>query len=123
MKHPERVEDYLEHIVEAIERVTAYIQEMDNVAALAHDHKTQAAVIRYIEIIGEAAGRIQNMAPGFVANHPGLPLIDMRGMRNKMIHGYFDVDLEVVWSTVQQDLPEVKRQIDDLLIEYRRAKN
>ena len=59
--------------------------------------------IRYIEIIGEAAGRIQNMAPGFAANHPEMPLIDMRGMRNKMIHGYYDVDLEVVWSTVQQE--------------------
>lgn len=60
MKHPERGEDYLEHIVEAIGRATAYIQELDNVAALGHDHKTQAAVIRYIEIIGEAASRIQS---------------------------------------------------------------
>ena len=92
MKHPERVEDYLEHIIDAIEHATGHIQELDNVTALSHDHKTQAAVIRYIEIIGEAASRMQHMDSEYAANHPELPLIEMRGMRNKMIHNYFDVD-------------------------------
>ena len=58
MKHPERIEDYLQHIAEAIDRITGYVQEIDNAEALERDHKTQAAVIRYIEIIGEAANRI-----------------------------------------------------------------
>jgi uncharacterized protein with HEPN domain len=60
MKHPERIEDYLEHIAEASVRATEYIQHLDSAAALERDHKTQAAVIRNIEIIGEAANRIQN---------------------------------------------------------------
>ena len=72
MKHPDRIEDYLQHIAEAIDRVTGYVQGIDNAAALEHDHKTQAAVIRYIEIIGEAASRIQKQAPEFVAAHPSL---------------------------------------------------
>ena len=53
-----------EHIAEAIARITGYIQEIDNAAALERDHKTQAAVIRYIEIIGEAANRIQKQDAG-----------------------------------------------------------
>jgi uncharacterized protein with HEPN domain len=57
MKHPERIEDYLEHIAEASVRATEYIQHIDSAAALELDHKTQAAVIRNIEIIGEAANR------------------------------------------------------------------
>ena len=60
MKHPERVEDFLGHIVEAIERALSYIQELDSVEAFEEDHKTQAAVIRCIEIIGEAANRIHS---------------------------------------------------------------
>ena len=121
MKHPERVEDYLEHIAEAIDNATAYIRELDNVAALERDHKTQAAVIRNIEIIGEAANTIQKQAPDFFTAHPELPWKDMRAMRNKVIHDYFDVELTVIWSTVKEDLPQLKQQINALLIEHRRG--
>lgn len=57
MKHPERSDDYLQHILEAIDHITGYVQEIDSAGALERDHKTQAAVIRNIEIIGEAANR------------------------------------------------------------------
>ena len=64
MKHPVRIEDYLQHIEDAIDRITVYIRELDNVAALECDHKAQAAVIRYIEFMDEAV-RIQTRAlPG-----------------------------------------------------------
>ncbi len=115
MKHPERVADYLEHIAEAIERATDYIDPFQTLEALLLDHKTQDAIVRNIEIIGEAAGNIQKMDPDFVADHPELPWIEMRGMRNKMIHNYFDVDWEVVWSTVKDDLSRLKKQIEALL--------
>jgi uncharacterized protein with HEPN domain len=120
MKHPARVEDYLRHIVEAIDRITDYIQELDNAAALERDHKTQAAVIRYIEIIGEAASIIQKQAPEFVAAHPSLPWHEMRGMRNRMIHSYFDVNVDVLWGTIKDDLPKLKQQTDRLLIDLKR---
>ena len=96
MKHPERIEDYLHHIAEAIDRITGYVQEIDNAEALERDHKTQAAVIRYIEIIGEAANRIHKQDPEFVAAYPSLPWPEMRGMRNRMIHNYFDVNIDVL---------------------------
>jgi len=120
MKHPERIEDYLQHIAEAIDRITGYVQGSDNAAALERDHKTQAAVIRYIEIIGEAANRIQKQDPEFVAAHPSLPWPEMRGMRNRMIHNYFDVNTDVLWGTVKEDLPKLKQQIDRLLIDVKR---
>jgi hypothetical protein len=60
----------LQHIGESIARITGYIQGIDNASALESDHKTQAAVIRYSEIIGEAANRIYKEAPEFVAAHP-----------------------------------------------------
>jgi uncharacterized protein with HEPN domain len=50
-----------------------------------------------------------------VTAHPELPWIEMRGMRNKMIHDYFDVDVNVVWGTVKQDLPALKKQIERIL--------
>lgn len=117
MKHPERVKDYLEHIAEAIERATSYIEDLANVAAFERDHKTLAAVIRYIEIIGEAASKIQRQAPDFIAAHPELPWDDMRAMRNRMIHDYFDVNVGIVWNTIKDDLPQLKQQINDLLID------
>lgn len=119
MKHPERIEDYLEHIVEAIDRITGYVQEINNAAVLERDHKTQAAVIRNIEIIGEAANRIHNQAPELVAANPTLPWHEMRGMRNRMIHNYFDVNVDVLWGTVKNDLPKLKQQIGKLLIDLK----
>lgn len=100
MKHPERVEDYLEHIAEAAEHAIAFMQGLDSVQALEADPKTQAAVIRCIEIIGEAVTRIQKEDPQFIADHAELPWIEMRGMRNRLIHNYFDVNLGVLWNTV-----------------------
>ncbi len=86
MTHPERVYEYLEHIVQAIQRATRYIEPLGDAEALARNEQIQDAVVRNIEIIGEAAGRTQNAASSFIADHPELPWAEMRGMRNKMIH-------------------------------------
>ncbi len=115
MKHPERVEDYLEHIAQAIQRAMEYIENLGDVNAFEQSQRDQDAVIRNIEIIGEAARQIQQNAPEYVTAHPELPWIEIRGMRNKMIHNYFDVDVNVVWGTVKQDLPVLKKQIEHIL--------
>jgi uncharacterized protein with HEPN domain len=115
LKRPDRVEDCLEHIAEAIWRATEYVERLGGATAFRQSQRDQAAVIRNIEIIGEAARLIQKNAPEFVAAHPELPWVEMRVMRNKMIHDYFDVDVMVVWSTVKDDLPQLKQQIDYLL--------
>jgi uncharacterized protein with HEPN domain len=115
MKHPERVEDYLAHIAEAIERARNYVQPCADLHAFRQNMLVQDGVVRNIEIIGEAANHINRMAPEFVAQHPELPWDDMRGMRNAVVHAYFDVQLQVVWRTVQEDLPKLKQQVDHLL--------
>jgi uncharacterized protein with HEPN domain len=115
MKHPERVEDYLEHIATAIERATGYVERLGSVDAFRVSQRDQDAVIRNIAIIGEAVRQIQDHDPEFVRAHPDLPWLDMRNMRNKMIHNYFDVDINIVWGTVKNDLPPLKQQIDQLL--------
>lgn len=121
-KHPQRVEDYVEHIAQAIERAIQYVEPFDKVEAFEQNPQVQDAVIRNIEIIGEAASQIQRQAPEFVTAHPELPWVEMRGMRNKVIHNYFDVSLRVVWNTIKHDLPRLKQQIDALLTDYRRAR-
>jgi uncharacterized protein with HEPN domain len=121
MRHPERVEDYLEHIAQAIQRAAEYVERFDSLSAFQQSQLEQDAVIRNIEIIGEAATQIQRQAPEFVTAHPELPWLDMRDMRNRMIHAYFDVNLSIVWSTVKDDLPRLKQQIDVLLNEQRRG--
>ena len=121
-KHPQRVEDYLEHIAQAIDRAIQYVEPFGRLEAFEQNHQVQDAVIRNIEIIGEAANQIQRQAPEFVAAHRELPWVQMRGMRNKMIHNYFDVSLRVVWNTIKHDLPRLKQQIDATLTDYRKEK-
>ena len=82
MKHPERVEDYLGHIAEAIERATSYVQPLPDIDAFRQNPLVQDGVVRNIEIIGEAANHINRVAPEFIAEHPELPWPNMRNMRN-----------------------------------------
>ena len=73
MRHPERVEDYLEHIAMAIERATHYLADVSDVEALRHNTEKQDAIVRNLEIVGEATTQIQNMSPDFMLSHPTLP--------------------------------------------------
>ena len=86
MKHPERTEDYLHHIAEAIARATSYLEAIPNFEAFAENTQVQDAVVRNIEIIGEAVAKIQTAAPDLVQRNPEIPWAQMRGMRNVVIH-------------------------------------
>ena len=115
MTHPDRVEDYLEHIADAIERAMRYVGNLDSLQALEENQQAQDAIARTIAVIGEAANRIAKVAPDFVANHPELPWTQMRGIRNKVIHDYFDIAWEIVWNTVKNDFEPLLRQVRSLL--------
>src|ERR1017187_5889040 len=82
---------------------------------------TQDAVIRNFEIIGEASRNIERNCPEFTAAHPDLPLLNAYEMRNALAHGYFRVDLEIIWKTIQNDLPTLQRQIVDVLKDLKQA--
>ena len=75
----------------------------------------QDAVIRNFEIIGEASHNIEQHYPGFSGEHPELPLAFAYQMRNAVAHGYFQVDLEIVWQTVHTDLSNLYEQVRGLL--------
>lgn len=113
-RHPERVPEYLQHIVTAIDRALSYTESMA-FAAFEVDTRTQDAVIRSIEIVGEAANKVRSADPDFAARHSNIPWDLMYGMRNRIVHDYFEVDIEVVWQTVQRDLPVLRQQIEALL--------
>lgn len=103
-RDPQRLADYLAHILEAIERIENYVSDMDEVTFL--DNKlVQDAVIRNFEIIGEASHNIEKHFPDFVATHPELPFASAYQMRNAIAHGYFKVDFEIVWKTIHRELP------------------
>ncbi len=114
----DRIADYLEHMQQAAADACAFVEGLDK-ATFLEDRRTQQAVIMSIVVIGEAATKIMDNAATFVLTHPQIPWQSMRGIRNRMVHGYFDINLDVVWDTVQQDLPPLKEQIEALLLKMR----
>ena len=106
----QRLADYLGHILQAIERIERYTEDLGEVAFL-EDEMTQDAVIRNLEIIGEASPNIEVHFPEFAQAHPELPLAFAYQMRNAVAHGYFKVDLEIVWRTLSNDLAGLYAQV------------
>jgi uncharacterized protein with HEPN domain len=111
---PQRRNDYLQHIVDAIDSIQAYTVGMD-VDAFIADRKTCDAVIRNIEIIGEACNNVTKHHAEFAAEHASVPWGLAYEMRNSLSHGYFSVDYVIVWQTVQHDLPNLRAQVARLI--------
>jgi uncharacterized protein with HEPN domain len=100
---------YLTHAIEAIDAVTSYT--VDGQEAFFSDGKTQDAVIRNIEIIGQA---VKGISDHTRALEPAVPWRRIAGMRDKLIHEYFGVDLALVWDVVEQELPILRPQLEEL---------
>lgn len=81
---------------------------------LAKDRPLQHSLVRMLEVIGEAAGKV---SPAFRDAHPEIPRQAMVGMRNRIVHAYFDINLTVVWRTVTEDLPPLLDLITPILVE------
>jgi uncharacterized protein with HEPN domain len=112
--NPLRLEDYLRHIVDAVGNIQSYTHGMD-LPAFAADRKTCDAVIRNLEVIGEACNNVVKHHAAFATAHAIIPWGFAYEMRNALSHGYFTVDNAIVWRTVQQDLPGLRTQVADLL--------
>ncbi len=108
-----RLPDYLDHMRQAIADAQAFTEGMAQ-ADFMEDKRTQQAVVMSLIVLGEAATKIMDQFPEFSASHADIPWRNMRGMRNRIAHGYFDINLEVVWDTVQVALPALKSQLDAL---------
>ncbi|WP_337841621.1 DUF86 domain-containing protein [Rheinheimera sp.] len=100
----QRLADYLAHIRQAIERISRYCDDLSELDFLQNE-LVQDAVVRNFEVIGEASNNIEKHYPEFAKAHPELPLSSAYQMRNAVAHGYFKVDYELVWKTIEADLP------------------
>lgn len=109
-----RLQDYLDHIRQAATDACSFVEGQRKQDFLA-DKRTQQAVILSLLIIGEAATKLLQSYEDFLTRHPEVPWSSMKGMRNRLAHGYFDINLEVVWETVSNALPNLLEKIPAVL--------
>jgi len=105
------ITESLSDILEAINRIGLYIGEMDYYSFL-DDLKTRDAVTRNLEIIGEAS---KNINDDFRKKYPEVAWKEMSGMRDKLIHHYFGVNFEIVWTIIRHELPDTQKKIEMIL--------
>lgn len=108
---------FLKHILTAIADIESFTTDGRNEFVV--DRKTQSAVIRQLEIIGEA---VKNLSAQLTATETAIPWRQIAGARDRLIHAYFSVDLDAVWSMIEQDLPTLRVQVKEL-VEHGLASN
>lgn len=102
---------FIEHIMESIHHIEVFSKGLTKEKLIADELK-QSAIMRKIEIIGEA---VKNLPQNFTRSHPSIPWKDIVGMRDKIVHQYFDIDLDVVWQVIKVDLPDLKKKMQKIL--------
>jgi len=105
---------YLEDILDAMDKAEMFVTGM-SYEQFEDDLRTHFAVTRDLEIVGEATRRLP---VSFREQYPNIPWQDMAGMRDRIIHGYDNVNLRIVWDVVARDIPDVKPQIQEILKDY-----
>jgi len=111
MSKKRRDKDFVDDIKEAIEMIGLYTKGLTYKDFL-QDRKTQDAVVRNFEIIGEAS---KNISVGFKAKYSDIPWKIIAGLRDKLIHFYFGIDYKIVWNITKKELPKFKKQINSIL--------
>jgi len=103
--------DYFQDILDSVNEIDAFVKGM-TFADFTKDKKTINAVVRSIEVIGEAA---KNIPPATRIKYPDIPWKKMAGMRDKLIHEYFGIDLGIIWQTTKTDIPMLKQPIANII--------
>jgi uncharacterized protein with HEPN domain len=106
--------DFIEDILEGMNKADVLIEGM-SYSQFESDFRTNFAVVRALEIIGEAVKRLPQ---DLCQQYPDIPWKGMAGMRDRIIHGYDNVDLRIVWDVVKQDIPKIKPQITKILADH-----
>ncbi len=102
---------FLKDILGSINNIESFSKGLDK-SGLKNSQLKQSAIVRQLEIIGEA---VKNIPSSFREKHPAVPWKDIAGTRDVIIHGYFEVDLDAIWRTIKEDIPELKSQISFIL--------
>lgn len=105
-----RLPGYLDHIRQAAEDAFSFVEGLGKEDFLT-DRRTQSAVVMNLVVIGEAATKVMDRYPEFADRHPDVRWRSMRGMRNRIARGYFEINCDVVWDTVQTALPELLERL------------
>lgn len=103
--------DYIKDIRESLKRIESYKGNMSYSEFLL-DYKTQDAIVRNIEIVGEAA---KNISEKFKQEHPQIPWHELAGVRDRLIHHYFGVNYDIVWGIATDEVPRLIKEIDKIL--------
>lgn len=103
----------IRHMLDAVKEALAFSKDMSR-DDFDNNRMLTLAIIKELEIIGEAASKI---SPEFKATQSHVPWLDIVGMRNRLTHGYFDIDLDLVWITVQEDLPLLLDQLEIMVVD------
>lgn len=106
--------DFIEDILDAMDKAELLLEGVDYVRFEA-DFRINFAVVRALEIIGEASKRLPE---DMRQKYPAIPWKGIAGMRDRIIHGYDNVDLQIVWDVVKNDIPKFKPQITQILTDY-----
>lgn len=106
--------DYLADIVEAMQRVLAYVRGMSYDDFL-DDTKTQDAVLRNVQVIGEA---VKQLSPSLRESHPEIPWRQMAGLRDKITHDYFGMNYDIVWFVAKADVSQLLPHVELLLTDH-----
>ncbi|AFV24469.1 hypothetical protein Mpsy_2265 [Methanolobus psychrophilus R15] len=107
MKNERKATDYLQDMLYAIKKVDDFTSDL-TYDQFVEDEKTQFAVIRAIEVIGEAA---KNIPDPIKNKHPSIPWRNIAGMRDKLIHAYFGIDMEILWKAATIEVPKIEPKI------------
>lgn len=109
--------DYIEDIIEAMNNAMNFARDM-KYDDFTKDNKTIYAMVRALEIIGEA---VKNLSDEVKQQYPQIPWRDMAGMRDKLIHEYFGVNKKVVWDTIKDELPKLKPLFEKILEDFQES--
>jgi uncharacterized protein with HEPN domain len=110
-RHPLRARDYLGHMLDAVSQIRAYTSGK-SASDFQADRLLQDGVVRNFEILGEASRKLLEAVPDAAARFGAIPFAAIYAMRNQLAHGYFSIDLDVVWKVVERDVPQLREQLE-----------
>lgn len=110
---------FIEHILDSINKIESFIKGVSE-DKFSKDIKLQDALVRRIEIIGEA---VKNLSKEFKESYNNVPWSEIAGMRDKLMHHYFGVNLDTVWEVIKEDVPNLKEKILEIKEDFKRSKS